>query len=188
MFMPKKNFPSRESLKIVETILSETEKSLGDMSRTNESVTGDMRTLLEKITDSSIFNAVGTTAGAVVGGVASVGLLSVLGTTGLSAAGITSGLAAAGSIVGGGMVAGIGVIAAPVAAVAGSAYAITKSVQNKNLKATKIQYLNRCEKTRDGIQNHIIQESNASTDRVKHLRALKFTLDATINDLRSDIK
>ena len=49
--MSKKNFPSRESLKIVETILSETEKSLGDMTRTNKSVAGDMQTLLEKITD-----------------------------------------------------------------------------------------------------------------------------------------
>ena len=185
--MSKKNFPSRESLKIVETILSETEKSLGDMTRTNKSVVGDMQTLLEKITDSNIFNAVGTTAGAVVGGAASVGLLSVLGTTGLSAAGITSGLAAAGSILGGGMVAGIGVIAAPAVAIAGGTYAITKGIQNRNLKTTKIQFLDRCEKTRDNVQNHIIQESNASPDRVKHLQALKFTLDATINDLRSDI-
>jgi hypothetical protein len=48
-------------------------------------------------------------AGSGVGAAASFGALYTLGTTGVSAAGITSGLATAGSIVGGGMVAGIGI-------------------------------------------------------------------------------
>lgn len=50
--------------------------------------------------------------------------------TGLSAAGITSGLAAAGAIVGGGMLAGIGVLAAPVAILGVAGYAIAKQVKN----------------------------------------------------------
>ena len=53
-------------------------------------------------------------------GVGSFAALYGLGSVvGLSAAGITSGLAAAGSIVGGGMVAGVFVLAAPVAVLGG---------------------------------------------------------------------
>lgn len=53
-----------------------------------------------------------TGTGAVVGATGSVGAVATLGTAGLGATGITSGLAAVGSIVGGGMAAGIGVVAA----------------------------------------------------------------------------
>ena len=72
-------------------------------------------------------------AGSGVGAAASFGALYTLGTTGVSAAGITSGLATAGSIVGGGMVAGIAVLAAPVAVLGIGGYAIVK---HKNAKLT----------------------------------------------------
>uniref|UniRef100_UPI001F154FF2 hypothetical protein n=2 Tax=Enterobacterales TaxID=91347 RepID=UPI001F154FF2 len=62
------------------------------------------------------------------------GALYTLGTTGVSAAGITSGLATAGSIVGGGMVAGIGILAAPVAVLGIGGYAIVKHRKNGKLK------------------------------------------------------
>ena len=55
--------------------------------------------------------------------------------TGLSAAGITSGLGAAGALIGGGMVAGIGVLAAPVALLAVGGYAIAKRRRNARLAA-----------------------------------------------------
>ncbi len=64
--------------------------------------------------------------GAGAGGAGSLAALSALGVSGLSAAGITSGLAAAGSIVGGGMIAGIGVLAAPVAILGVGGYAVAK--------------------------------------------------------------
>nr|WDS96444.1 hypothetical protein VW1_00016 [Enterobacter sp.] len=73
-------------------------------------------------------------AGSGVGAAASFGALYALGTTGVSAAGITSGLATAGSIVGGGMVAGIGVLAAPVAVLGIGGYAIVKHRKNGKLK------------------------------------------------------
>ena len=47
------------------------------------------------------------------------------GLFGLSAAGITSGLAAAGALVGGGMVAGIAVLAAPAVILGGAALKVT---------------------------------------------------------------
>lgn len=60
----------------------------------------------------------GLAVGASAGSALSVGLLSTLGLPGLSAVGVTSGLSAAGAIVGGGMVSGLVVLSAPVAALA----------------------------------------------------------------------
>lgn len=76
-----------------------------------------------------------TALGSGVGAAGSLAALYGLGVTGFSAAGITSGLAAAGSIVGGGMVAGIGVLAAPVALLGVGAYAIAKEKKNAKLAA-----------------------------------------------------
>jgi hypothetical protein len=73
-----------------------------------------------------ITEGIATAVGAGVGGTGSFFALSALGTAGLSAPGITSGLAAAGSLVGGGMVAGIGVLAAPIALLGVGGYAIAK--------------------------------------------------------------
>jgi len=60
----------------------------------------------------------GGTLGASIGGAGSYAALYGLGTTGVSAAGLTSGLAAAGSVIGGGMLVGVFVLAAPVVALA----------------------------------------------------------------------
>ena len=82
-----------------------------------------------------ITEGVASFLGAGVGAGGSLAALSTLGVSGLSAAGITSGLAAAGSIVGGGMVAGIGVLAAPIAILGVAGYAIAKSHKNANMAA-----------------------------------------------------
>ena len=52
----------------------------------------------------------------------------------MSAAGITSGLAAAGAIVGGGMVAGVFVLAAPVAALAAGGVGVAAHLKSKQLR------------------------------------------------------
>lgn len=75
--------------------------------------------------------ALGSSAGAA----GSLGALYMLGMTGLSGAGITSGLATAGALVGGGMVAGIGVLAAPIALLGIGGYALMKSRKNAKLSA-----------------------------------------------------
>ena len=78
--------------------------------------------------------AAGAAVGSALGGAASFTALYFGGSVvGLSAAGITSGLAAAGAIVGGGMAAGVGVLAAPVAAVGIVSYAIIKKRKNAKL-------------------------------------------------------
>ena len=74
----------------------------------------------------------GSGAGAAAGSLAALG---ALGVSGFSAAGITSGLATAGALVGGGMVAGIGVLAAPVAILGITGYAIAKKRKNAKIAA-----------------------------------------------------
>lgn len=76
---------------------------------------------------------VATAVGSAAGGAGSLAALYFGGTVGLSAAGITSGLAAAGALVGGGMVAGIGVLAAPIAVLGVAGYAVAKKYKSNKL-------------------------------------------------------
>lgn len=124
-----KNFKTLESLAGVEKIINEAGAALRDTSRT--------------IGTSSIPEVLGGVAGAGVGAAVSFAALYTLGTAGLSAAGITSGLAAAGAVVGGGMVAGIGVLAAPVAVLAVSGYGILAHRKHKKLLHIKEELLRR---------------------------------------------
>ncbi len=80
-----------------------------------------------------ITEGIATALGAGAGAAGSFTALVFAGTTGLSAAGITSGLAAAGSVVGGGMLAGIGVLAAPVALLGVAGYALAKKHKTSKL-------------------------------------------------------
>lgn len=77
-----------------------------------------------------VVEGIATLLGTGTGAAGSLAALYGLGTVGLSAAGMTSGLAAAGAIVGGGMLAGIGVLAAPVAVLGVAGYAVAKKVKN----------------------------------------------------------
>ena len=71
-----------------------------------------------------------TAAGGIAGAAGSVGAVAVSGTvSGLGAAGITSGLAAIGSVVGGGMAAGLAVVAIAPLATAGAGYGIFRAVK-----------------------------------------------------------
>lgn len=75
-----------------------------------------LRQLYDKtrtIRESPIPEGLAGALGAGIGGIGSFAALYGLGTVGLSAVGITSGLATIGSVVGGGMVAGVFVMAAP---------------------------------------------------------------------------
>ena len=96
----------------------------------------DILQFLEK-NHSGITEGVATAVGAGTGAAGSVAALSALGTvSGLSAAGVTSGLAAAGGLVGGGMLVGIGVLAAPVAALGFLGYGLaSKLKKTKNSAA-----------------------------------------------------
>ena len=105
--------------------------------------------------------------GSALGAGASFAALYFGGTVGLSAVGITTGLATAGSIVGGGMLAGVGVLAAPVAVTGIVAYALVKRRRNARLAAalrTVIQKLYR-------IQERLVANAEYFRDELAEIKA-----------------
>ena len=130
----------------------------------------------------------GGSSGAALGGAASFAALYALGTTGLSAAGITSGLAALGALVGGGMVAGIFVFAAPVvAAGAGGVWLM----QRRNFKLRlqrKEKMLQDAIRARDAIVRELESEVSKARERMDLLNGLNAFLQRAVNDLKADLK
>lgn len=171
--MKQMNFKNVESLLPVEKVVNEAAKALEDKQRT--------------ISTSSIPEVLGGVVGAGVGAAVGFGALYTLGTVGLSAAGITSGLAMAGSIVGGGMVAGIGVLAAPVAILAVSSYGVLAHRKHKKLLHIKEELLRRAIQCRDGIILHLEKEGQISKERLEYLNSLNIMLQAAIKDLQADL-
>ena len=96
----------------------------------------DMKDILDELgrDEPEVADAAGAAVGGALGGAASFTALYFGGTVaGLSAAGITSGLAAAGTLVGGGMVAGVGVLAAPVAVLGVVGYRVARKRRKAKL-------------------------------------------------------
>lgn len=96
---------------------------------------------------------------------------------GLSAAGITSGLGAAGALVGGGMAAGIGVLAAPVAILGVAGYALAKKRKNAKMAAALATAIGRLY----DIQARLMQNA-------EYFREELATIKATIEFLKSKKK
>lgn len=106
---------------------------------------------------------------------------------GLSAAGITSGLAAAGSIVGGGMAAGIGVLAAPAVILGTAGVGIASHIRNQNLREAKeLIYKNAIAK-QTAIVKALKEETDADKDRIEYLTGLNILLQSAIKDLKHDL-
>ncbi len=106
-----------------------TELTTQEINDLREKSGSDVQRILRELESNvpGITEGFGAITGAGIGGAASLAALSGLGSVaGLSAAGITSGLATAGGLVGGGMVAGVGVLAAPVAVLGIVGYSIFK--------------------------------------------------------------
>lgn len=133
----------------------------------------DVLTKLEKDYP-GVTEGVATALGASAGGAGSLIALTYLGTTGLSAAGITSGLAAAGSIIGGGMVAGIGVLAAPVAILGVAGYALAKKHKNAKLAAALGQSIAKLY----AIQNRLMENAEYFKAEIASIKAVIETLSA----------
>ncbi len=112
------NFPSIESLQPVVNVINEAAEALNDKSRT--------------IRESAIPEVLAAALGAGgIGGVGSFAALYGLGVVGLSAAGIASGLAAAGTLIGGGMAAGVFVLAAPAVLLAATGVGVASHLKKQ---------------------------------------------------------
>ena len=172
----KKNmvFQSVESLQQVVNVVNEAAKAVNDKSRT--------------IRESAIPEVLAGALGAGIGGIGSFAALYGLGSVvGLSAAGITSGLAAAGGIVGGGMVAGVFVLAAPIAVLAAGGVGLATHLKHKQLRNEKERLYKEALKKHQAIIQAMKDEADANKERLDYLQSLNILLTQAIKDLKKDL-
>lgn len=167
------NFKNVDSLQPVVNVVNEAAAALDDKTRT--------------IKESAIPEVLAGALGAGIGGIASFAALYGLGVVGLSAAGITSGLAAAGAIVGGGMVAGVFVLAAPVAVLAAGGVGMAAHLKNKQLKQEKERLYQEVLRKHEAIINAMKDEAEATQERLDYLQSLNILLTQAIKDLQHDL-
>ncbi len=170
----KMKFQSQDALKTVENVINEATVAIDDKSMTvNNSPLGETAS-----------GALGVGVGA---GVGFAGLYLGGSVAGLSAPGITSGLAAAGGLVGGGMAAGVAVIAAPAVILGSIGVGIASHLKNKKLREAKnIIYKNALAK-QTAIMKALKEESDADKERLDYLNGLNVLLKAAIKDLGYDL-
>lgn len=167
-------FHNIESLQPVVNVVNEAASALNDTART--------------IKESAIPEVLAGALGAGVGGIGSFAALYGLGVAGLSAAGITSGLAAAGALVGGGMVAGVFVLAAPVAIFAAGGVGIVTLWKKKQLQQEKESLYKEVLARHEGIINALKDEADATKERLEYLQGLNILLQQALKDLSHDLE
>ena len=167
------NFQSVESMQSVVNVVNEAAAALNDKRRT--------------IRESAIPEVLAGALGAGIGGVGSFAALYGLGVVGLSAAGITSSLATAGTIVGGGMAAGVFVLAAPVAILAATSVGVASHLKNKQLRREKERLYKEALEKHDAIIKAIKADADADKERLDYLQKLNILLQQAIKDLRQDL-
>lgn len=168
------NFQSVEALQSVVNVVNEVAVAFSDKKRT--------------IRESAIPEVLAGALGAGVGGVGSFVALYGLGSVvGLSAAGITSGLAVAGGIIGGGMVAGIFVLAAPVAVLGSVGVGVASHLKNKQLRQEKERLYKEALSKHDAIIKALKEEADADKERLDYLQSLNILLQRAVEDLQKDL-
>lgn len=167
------NFQSIESLQPVVNVVNDASAALDDATRT--------------VRESAIPEVVGGALGAAAGGIGSFAALYGLGTVGLSAAGMTSALATAGAVVGGGMAAGVFVLAAPVAVAAGVGVGVASNLKAKQLQQEKERLYKEALKKHQAIIQALKDEADAGKERLDYLQSLNLLLGRAIADLRKDL-
>lgn len=167
-------FQSHDALKTVQAVIDDADAALNDKSR--------------RMADSPIGEVVAGAAGVAVGaGVGFFGLYFGGAVSGLSAAGITSGLASAGGLIGGGMAAGIAVLAAPAVILGGVGVGVASHIKNKKLREAKeLIYKNALAK-QTAIVKALKEESNADKERIDYLNGLNVLLQSAIEGLQHDL-
>jgi len=156
---PSENYETMAALKPIQKLVSEAGTALNDKART--------------LLDSDIPELLGAAGGIGVGAAAGAGILTIGSASGAAgAAALTSGLATAGSLIGGGMLAGIGVVAAP-AVVLGAAgvWAVGRHNRNK-LFEVKESLLQEALRKRDALLTELQSTNSANHERVAYLSSL----------------
>jgi hypothetical protein len=132
--------------------------------------------------------AVGAAAGTAAGGAAGFAGMTVGAASGASgAAAMTSGLAAAGSLIGGGMLAGMAVVAAPAVVLGVAGYAALANHNHKKLVIQKQAILQEALRKQTAIQDRLRADLDNREADVAHLQALSARLAEIIENLRGDL-
>ena len=95
--------------------------------------------------------------------------------------------AAAGGIVGGGMVAGVFVLAAPVAVLGGVGVGVASHLKNKQLRQEKERLYKEALSKHDAIIIALKEEADADKERINYLQSLNILLQRAITDLQKDL-
>ena len=163
-------FQNIEALNTVQSVLNEIDEATNNPSR--------------KIDNSPIKEII---AGAVGAGISFAALYLGGSVMGLSAAGITSGLAAAGALIGGGMAAGLAVLAAPAVVLGGAGIGIASHFKNKKLREAKETIYKNALAKQTALLKALREASNADKERIEYLTGLNTLLQAAIKDLQHDL-
>ena len=173
-------YQSVEALQQVVNVVNEAAMALNDPKRT--------------IRESAIPEVLSGAVGAGIGGAISSTALYGLGQVGLSAIGISTGLKAAGigvsALLGGAvspMVAGIFVLAAPVAGLAAGGVGIASHLKNKQLRQEKERLYQEALKKHQAIIKAQKDALNESKERQEYLASLNVLLTQALKDLRYDL-
>lgn len=172
----KKNmkFESIDALKTVGSVLNEAGDALNDTTK--------------NISNSAIPEVLAGALGVGTGAGAGFAALYLGGSVvGLSAAGITSGLAAAGALIGGGMVAGIAVLAAPAVVLGSTGVGIASHLKNNKLREAKYVCYKEALKKQNGIIKALANEKDADKERIDYLTSLNVLLQSAVSDLEYDL-
>ncbi len=136
-----------------------------------QDVRGILQTLEKNFSGSTA--GVATAVGVGTGAAGSIAALSSMGTVaGLSSAGITTGLAAAGGLIGGGMLVGIGVLAAPVAALGMVGYTLA----NKQKRIKKAAALGLAVKGICDVQSRLVEHEQYFKEELAYINTTLETL------------
>ena len=148
----------------------EGEFSSAEIQQTKDEAREEMNETLNELArdEPKVLDAAAAAVGSTLGGAGSYAALYFGGSVaGLSGAGITSGLAAAGTVVGGGMAAGVAVLAAPVAVLGVIGYSIAKKRRNAKLAAA----LGRAIKKLYNIQERLIANAEYFREELAEIKA-----------------
>lgn len=168
-------YQNEKALAPIEKVLNEASAAINDTDR-------------KSATNSEIHEVLAAASG--IGTGAGVGFAALYfgGVTGLSAPGITSGLAVAGSMVGGGMAAGIWVIAAPAVIFGVGAYAFISKRNKRKLNEKKEILLQSALEKQNKIISELKHKTGTNEERIKYLEQLNILLQSIIKDLENDLE
>lgn len=172
--MTGKIYESLDALKPVRRVLDEAGKALADQSRS--------------LLSSGVPEVLGTVVGIGAGTATGAALISAGAASGTAgAAALTSGLAAAGGLVGGGMLLGVAVVAAPAVLLGIGGFAAATYWNNARLDRDRRALLQEAIRKHEAVLRQEKTENSRNRERADYLHTLVIKLEDVIRNLQGDL-